>query len=133
MIEDVQPTTNGHLANGHTLVAKILENSAKEPAGESAADNKPIEDLAKAEDKVVADSEHQGTDIPPPGFPQLLSDLANTIVARDGASSALDYVASGLGAAMHGVVGVDPINIQKVCKSILIMSILSAPFFSFAL
>lgn len=105
------------------MAAKAVENPAEESAGDSAADDKPIEDLANAEDNVVASSEHQG--IPPPGFPQLLSDLANTIVARDGTSSALDYVASGLGAAMHGVVGMDPINIQKVCKSISIMSILS--------
>lgn len=105
------------------MAAKVADNSAKEPAGEPAADDKPIGDLAKAEDKVVADSEHQG--ITPSGFPQLLSDLANTIVARDGTSSALDYVTSGLGAAMHGVVGMDPINTQKVCKSIPITFILS--------
>lgn len=53
---------------------------------------------------------------PTTGYPQMLADLANTIVARDGTSSTLEYVASGLGAAMHSVVGVDPINIQKVCR-----------------
>lgn len=51
-----------------------------------------------------------------------LSDLASIIAARDGTSSAIGYVASGLGAAMHSVVGVDPINIQKVRFSILCVS-----------
>lgn len=50
------------------------------------------------------------------GFPQLLSEIANTIAARDGTSTPLEYVASGIGAALHSVVGVDPINIQKVCQ-----------------
>ena len=120
-IEDVQPITNGHIANGHTLVAKVVENPAGEPAGEPPAGD-------KVEDEVVAESKQQATDIPPPGFPPLLSDLASTIAARDGTSSALDYVASGLGAAMHGAVGMDPINTQKVCKSIPIMSILLTAF-----
>jgi len=57
----------------------------------------------------VAPSEGQGA-----GIPQLLSDFASTIAARDGTSSALEYVASGIGAAVHSVVGVDPINSQKV-------------------
>ncbi|KAF9569397.1 hypothetical protein CPC08DRAFT_624012, partial [Agrocybe pediades] len=48
------------------------------------------------------------------GYPQLLSDIASTIVARDGTSSALGYVASGIGAAMHNMVGIDPINIPKI-------------------
>ncbi|KIM45902.1 carbohydrate-binding module family 48 protein [Hebeloma cylindrosporum] len=96
VIDNVEPTTNGHLANGHTLVAKVIENPEGPSAGK-AVDDKPIGDLAKAaEDEVVADRERQVTDIPPPSFPQLLSDLAS------------------IGAAMHGVVGMDPINIQKI-------------------
>ncbi|KAF8974678.1 hypothetical protein BDZ97DRAFT_42261 [Flammula alnicola] len=52
-----------------------------------------------AESKIVTDSEHTVSPVPPAGYPQLLSDIADTIAARDGTSSALDYVASGLGAA----------------------------------
>ncbi|KAF8076076.1 hypothetical protein FPV67DRAFT_396535 [Lyophyllum atratum] len=51
---------------------------------------------------------------PPPNstsiFPQLVSDIADTVSARAGTSSALGYVASGIGAAIHNVVGVDPVN-----------------------
>jgi hypothetical protein len=43
-------------------------------------------------------------------FPQLVSDFATTIAATDGTSSAFSYVASGVGAAIHGVIGLDPIN-----------------------
>ncbi|KAF9534966.1 hypothetical protein CPB83DRAFT_879223 [Crepidotus variabilis] len=44
-----------------------------------------------------------------PRLPQLLSDLASTIVAGHGTNSAYQYVTSGFGAAVHSVVGVDPI------------------------
>ncbi|KAG5653091.1 hypothetical protein H0H81_002390 [Sphagnurus paluster] len=45
---------------------------------------------------------------------RLVVDLADTVVARDGTTSALEYVASGIGAAIHGVVGVDPVNGEKL-------------------
>ncbi|KAJ7499228.1 hypothetical protein FB451DRAFT_1428486, partial [Mycena latifolia] len=45
---------------------------------------------------------------------QLASDLANTVAARDGTSSAFEYVTSALGAAIHSQIGVDPINGDKV-------------------
>ncbi|KAG6831885.1 hypothetical protein H0H92_007002 [Tricholoma furcatifolium] len=47
-------------------------------------------------------------------FPQLVAHLADTVVAREGTSSALGYVASGLGAAIHNVVGVDPVNAGQI-------------------
>ncbi|KAJ4472182.1 hypothetical protein J3R30DRAFT_3231511, partial [Lentinula aciculospora] len=53
-------------------------------------------------------------------FPQLLSDFATTMAATDGTSSALEYVASGVGAAIQGVIGLDPVNPDQV-------SILPAP------
>ncbi|KAF5393711.1 hypothetical protein D9757_000303 [Collybiopsis confluens] len=43
-------------------------------------------------------------------LPQLVSDLATTIAATDGTSSAFNYLVSGVGAAIHGVIGIDPIN-----------------------
>eukprot|EP00914_Ancora_sagittata_P029933 GHVO01059441.1.p1 GENE.GHVO01059441.1~~GHVO01059441.1.p1 ORF type:complete len:461 (+),score=42.92 GHVO01059441.1:26-1384(+) len=43
-------------------------------------------------------------------FPQLVSDFATTIAATDGTSSAFNYVVSGVGAAIQGVIGLDPIN-----------------------
>lgn len=49
-----------------------------------------------------------------PGSPQPLLDLASTVVARDSTSSALGYVASGLGGAASNVVGLDPINAGQV-------------------
>ncbi|KAJ7095089.1 hypothetical protein B0H15DRAFT_91323 [Mycena belliarum] len=41
-------------------------------------------------------------------------DLVNTVAARDGTSSAFEYVASALGATMQSQIGVDPINGEKV-------------------
>lgn len=49
-------------------------------------------------------------------LPQLVSDLATSIAAREGTTSAFGYVASGVGAAMKGVIGVDPINPDPVHK-----------------
>lgn len=45
---------------------------------------------------------------------QFISELADTIAARSGTSSAFEYVASGLGKTIHGVVGVDPVNCSQV-------------------
>jgi hypothetical protein len=45
--------------------------------------------------------------------PHILSDIASTIIACDGAPSAIAYVATGLGVAIQNVVGVDPINADK--------------------
>lgn len=49
-----------------------------------------------------------------PHFPQLVTDITNAILATDGTSSALQYVTSGVGAAIHGVIGIDPINAEQV-------------------
>lgn len=48
-----------------------------------------------------------------------LSDLVNTVAARDGATSAVNYVTSGVGAAVQAVLGVDPVNSAKVCPSLM--------------
>ncbi|KAK7060264.1 Cruciform DNA binding protein [Paramarasmius palmivorus] len=47
-------------------------------------------------------------------IPQLLSDLGKTILAADGTKSSVEYVVSGVGAAIQGVIGVDPINPDKI-------------------
>ncbi|KAF7301548.1 p-loop containing nucleoside triphosphate hydrolase protein [Mycena indigotica] len=49
---------------------------------------------------------------------QVVSDLAETVVARDGTTSVLDYVASGLGAAVQSAIGVDPINGSKAKETV---------------
>jgi hypothetical protein len=105
--KDKEPIPNGHAKNGDAAVTEPAEQPAggivETPAAEAAE-----------EVKNNSDSEPKASAIYPPGYPQFLSDIADTIVARDGTSSTLDYVASGLGAAIHSVVGVDPINIQQV-------------------
>lgn len=45
---------------------------------------------------------------------QFVKDLKDTITAREGTSSALGYVVSGLGETVRSVVGVDPINANQV-------------------
>ncbi|KAJ7367987.1 hypothetical protein DFH08DRAFT_649331, partial [Mycena albidolilacea] len=47
-------------------------------------------------------------------FSQFASDLADTVVAADGTSSALGYVASALGAAIQSQIGIDPINSAQI-------------------
>lgn len=44
----------------------------------------------------------------------ILKDLVDTIAAHEGTSTTLGYVASALGGAVQGVVGIDPINAEKV-------------------
>lgn len=51
-------------------------------------------------------------------LPQLVSDLAAIMAATDGTSSALGYVASGVGAAIQGVIGLDPINPDQVSNHV---------------
>jgi hypothetical protein len=61
-----------------------------------------------------ADSLSQAAAVTGPGFPQSLSDIASTV--RDGTSSALGYMASGLGGVVNSFVGIDPINAGQVCS-----------------
>ncbi|ESK93787.1 carbohydrate-binding module family 48 protein [Moniliophthora roreri MCA 2997] len=42
------------------------------------------------------------------------ADLAKTILAADGTKSSVEYVATGVGAAIQSVIGVDPINANKI-------------------
>ncbi|PPR02490.1 hypothetical protein CVT24_002039 [Panaeolus cyanescens] len=92
LVTPPKPTTmeNGH-ANGH---AAGVNGTAKPLNGDAKPHSAQSPELANGN-----------------GF---LSDLAGTIAARDGTTTALGYVASGIGAAVHNVVGVDPINTQKI-------------------
>jgi Glycogen recognition site of AMP-activated protein kinase len=63
-----------------------------------------------------------------PPFPQIVADMADTVSAREGTTSAFNYVASGLGAVIHSVVGYDPINAGQVtigCAQLVLYSSLS--------
>ncbi|KIK08488.1 carbohydrate-binding module family 48 protein, partial [Laccaria amethystina LaAM-08-1] len=62
-----------------------------------------------------ADSLSQAAAVTGPGFPQSLSDIASTV--RDGTSSALGYMASGLGGVVNSFVGIDPINAGQIAIS----------------
>lgn len=55
-----------------------------------------------------------------------VSDLANTIAARDGTTSAVGYVTSAIGAVIQNVVGLDPVNPDKVCQSLKLKTIRSS-------
>lgn len=100
-----------HTTNGNSVVAEVAEKLESAPQISSKDTTKSLTG--------TTDGDTQTS-----GFPQLLSDLASTIVARHGTSSALGYVASGLGAAMHSAVGIDPINIPKVSLSVSLPYIL---------
>ena len=104
-LEPEEPTavkTNNYKTNDDNVVVEVTENTPQN-----------TQSLTGTTDGKIAGAEPRTSDAS--GF---LSDLASTIVARDGTSSALAYVASGLGAAIHSAVGVDPINISKVGLSV---------------
>lgn len=139
--DQVTETDPGGFVN-HVYTAPAAPPATEEPSAalttEAVAQSAVIEETpaadTPAEDvpEYVVDSSEQATDVMPEvekptdseqapnalstGLPQFLSDIADTIAARDGTSSALGYVSSGLGAAIHNVVGVDPVNTQQVCN-----------------
>ena len=88
--------------NGHAEVATEVKLTPNGSAVAASDNGKPA--TMTSEKAVNTES----------SLPQMLSDLASTIAARHGTNSALQYVATGFGAAVHSVVGVDPINAQKV-------------------
>lgn len=57
----------------------------------------------------------------------LAIDFATTIAAADGTSSALDYVTSGVGGAIKGVIGVNPWSPAKVsgCETFIVTLLLT--------
>jgi len=46
-----------------------------------------------------------------------VSDIASTVAARDGTMSAVGYVTSAIGAVIQNVVGIDPVNSDKIASS----------------
>lgn len=97
-------------ANGHADAAANGEKALNGHASPATAKAGPTSNDTTSEQKASGS----------PRLPQLLSDLASTIVASHGTNSALQYVATGFGAAVQTVVGIDPINSQKVIFPLLI-------------
>jgi len=116
-VKHTDTNTNGNVANGHPPTEERHETVNDSNEAESSPPQAGAEPAAS--DSGKATTTLPNSDPKPEtlstGYPQLFSDIASTIVARDGTSSALSYVASGIGAAMHNMVGIDPINIPKVC------------------
>ncbi|KAK7470960.1 Cruciform DNA binding protein [Stygiomarasmius scandens] len=105
VVDDSKPTENdgsGNINNVFTAPSKPLPPS--EPEGINSG---PV---------VQTDVPVEGKDTSTLGsfIPQLASDAVKTVLAVDGTSSALEYVASGVGAAIHTVTGIDPINADKI-------------------
>lgn len=125
--ETTSPTetdASGYTNNVYTSPSKILA----EPDVAVATNGSVAEDKNSSSAPVVADpsSEAKSVDTTATGeaaaepgvtISQLASDFVDTIVARDGTSSALGYVTSALGAAIQSQIGVDPINGEKVSNS----------------
>lgn len=104
---------NGANGSAKPTMAPIADAAADfvaqinpDPVAEPTTDEK---DASTTNGKPIMTKASTGTT-----FPQLVSDLASTIAAADGTTSTYDYVTSGLGAAIQGVVGIDPINADKV-------------------
>ncbi|KAG7097233.1 hypothetical protein E1B28_004604 [Marasmius oreades] len=97
----------GNLNNIYVAPEKPAEPSHSDSTAQSVRVLEKVEETPK--EQVL--STDDGKDV---SAPQLLSDLAQTVVAAEGTESPVDYVASGIGAAIQGVFGVDPINTDKM-------------------
>lgn len=110
LILDDQPTEvdpGGYVNNVYTAPPKPITQGQHV---EGISTNGKAE-LAETE---RADSLSQAAAVTGPVFPPLLSDIPSTVIARDGTSSTLGYVASGLGGVVNNFVGIDPINTGQV-------------------
>ncbi|KAJ7507451.1 hypothetical protein B0H11DRAFT_1967129 [Mycena galericulata] len=124
--ENTTPTeadAAGHLNNVYTSPPKPwVEPAASDVAG--TANGSATEEKALSITPAVADSSKETKSEEPTvtgeaaaqagaTFSQLASDFVDTVVARDGTTSALGYVTSALGATIQSQIGVDPINGEK--------------------
>ncbi|KAF9263670.1 hypothetical protein L218DRAFT_1033965 [Marasmius fiardii PR-910] len=116
-VNDREPTEKdpaGNLNNVYVAPEKLVELSKpestiqREPVLEKVEDIPAEKALSSDGGKVVA--------------PAVLSDLVQTVVAAEGTASAVDYVVSSVGAAIQGVLGVDPINANKVSLHLLMIA-----------
>ncbi|THV05437.1 hypothetical protein K435DRAFT_773855 [Dendrothele bispora CBS 962.96] len=106
VVDDTKPTENdgsGNVNNVFTAPSKPLPVPELEDAKSSA----PAQSDVPAEDKPMTSTLSSL-------LPQSASDAVKTVLAADGTSSALEYVATGVGAAVQTLTGVDPINPDKI-------------------
>lgn len=107
----IAETSKGQAEPETSLPVKDAKSTAIEPKEPTA---KPDMPAAAKDIPETATGELEPEATAGGSLPQLVLDIAGTIAARDGTSTTLGYVASGLGAAIQSVVGVDPINADKV-------------------
>jgi hypothetical protein len=111
MVVEHEPTELDHDCN----VNNVYTAPPKPPSSPLEADSPVLVSPSYTDHPTSSDNatgEPEAASNPP--FPQIVADLAETVAAREGTTSALNYVASGLGAAIHNVVGIDPINAEQV-------------------
>jgi hypothetical protein len=101
VVNDREPTETDNLGNvNNVYTAPKKPSNEFQPNGNGTVVH-GLESAAHGKPTTQADAFH---------LPQLVSELATTMAATDGTTSAFGYVASGVGAAMRSVIGVDPIN-----------------------
>jgi Glycogen recognition site of AMP-activated protein kinase len=108
MVVEHEPTELDHDGN----LNNVYIAPPKPPSSALEADSDVFVSSVDPAESETATGEPEAASGPP--FPQIVADLANTVAAREGTTSALSYVASGLGAAIHSVVGYDPVNAEQV-------------------
>jgi len=106
MVVEHEPTEldhDGNVNNVYTAPPKPPSSALEtdSPVLVSTHTDPAVSDKATGEPEAVSDLQ----------FPQIVAD---TVAAREGTVSALNYLASGVGAAIHGVVGIDPINAEQI-------------------
>lgn len=115
MVQEEHPTEPDHDGNINNIYTAPPNPSG--PATQVAATEESAPKAANGDKTSVTPNGEPKAATAGSTFPQMVSDFADTVAAREGTSSAFGYVASGLGAAIHSVVGIDPINIDQVRRS----------------
>ncbi|KAK1228886.1 Cruciform DNA binding protein [Marasmius sp. AFHP31] len=112
VVNDREPTERdpaGNLNNVYVAPERPAQVKAEEqvktPTDEGKITEAPTQE-SKSDSATSAVSQNPA--------PVALSELKQTVVAAEGTSSTLGYLASGVGAAIKGVFGVDPINADKI-------------------
>ncbi|KAL0070961.1 Cruciform DNA binding protein [Marasmius tenuissimus] len=112
VVNDREPTERdsaGNLNNVYVAPEKPAQVKAEEQV-KAPADGEKITGAPTQESKSDSATSAVSQDPAPVAF----SELKQTVVAAEGTSSTLEYLASGVGAAIRGVFGVDPINADKI-------------------
>lgn len=117
--QPVEPDRAGNINNVYLAPPKPTGPLLESPPAvvDQPVDTKPTPVLSSREvpnSEAVGGSATDSNSTTGSTFVKAVSSIVDTVSARNGTSSTLGYVASGIGAAVYSVVGIDPVNAQQV-------------------